>query len=215
MSRTTLYLVRHGETDYNRQRIVQGRRINSELNTTGRAQARALARRLASVPVDAIFSSTLRRAEETAGFVAAEHPEIEVFRLEDLEEMSWGIYEGEPDSDRVRLVFESMQAEWARGDFGKRIEGGESILDVQERGLRALDHILDRHSGETVVVVTHGRFLRVLLATLLGEYGLERMNEIHHANTCVNHLIHDSGVFEAHLLNCTTHLEEVEIIEME
>ena len=87
MSITTLYLVRHGETDYNRQRIVQGRRINCELNVTGRAQARALARRLASVPVDAVFSSTLRRAEETAAFVAAEHPDAGVFRLEDLEEV--------------------------------------------------------------------------------------------------------------------------------
>lgn len=215
MSETTLYLIRHGETDYNRQRIVQGRRINCELNQTGRAQARALARRLSTVPIDAIFSSTLRRAEETAAFIAAEHQHLEVFRLEDLEEMSWGVYEGEPPSERLSRAFESMQLDWARGDYGKRVEGGESILDVQERGLRALEHILARHEGQTVAVVTHGRFLRVLLATILDEYGLERMNEIHHANTCVNHLVHASGTFKAHLLNCTAHLDEVEIIEME
>ncbi|HET6569790.1 MAG TPA: histidine phosphatase family protein [Rhodothermales bacterium] len=215
MQTTTLYLVRHGETDYNRKRIVQGRRINSSLNATGRAQAAALGRRLAGVPIDAIYSSTLRRAEETASYIAANHDGVALYRLQDLEEMSWGVYEGEPVSSRVETALHEMHQQWKRGDYGTRVEGGESILDVQTRGLRAIRHIVERHSGQTVVVVTHGRFLRVLLATILDEYGLERMDEVHHANTCVNHLEYTAAGFAAHLLNCTLHLDEVEEIMVE
>lgn len=215
MQTTTLYLIRHGETDYNLQRIVQGRRINSNLNATGRAQAQALGRRLAGIPLDAIYSSTLRRAEETASYIATSHPGVPLHRLVDLEEMSWGILEGEPVSSRIEGALHEMHQRWKRGDFRTRVEGGESILDVQARGLRAIHHIVEQHAGQTVAVVTHGRFLRVLLATVLDEFGLERMDEIHHANTCVNHLEYTASGFRAHVLNCTSHLEVVEEVMIE
>lgn len=215
----TFYFVRHGETDYNRNRIVQGQRINSILNATGRAQAAALARRLAPLELDAAYTSTLRRAVETAEVIAAEHADVPLYRLADLEEMSWGIYEGEPSSPRIRDAFEQMRGRWGRGEFDQGVEGGESILDVQRRGLRAMDHIIERHTSAgdepTIVVVAHGRFLRVLLASLLATYGLERMHEIHHANTCVNRLTYRDGRYETDLLNCTAHLEEVETIMVE
>lgn len=83
----TLYLVRHGETDYNRRRIMQGRRIDAPLNETGRAQAEALAERFADAPLDAIYSSTLKRADATADAIAARHPAAERHRLADLDEM--------------------------------------------------------------------------------------------------------------------------------
>ena len=212
---TTLYLIRHGETDYNRRRIVQGRRINSQLNETGRRQAEALARRFASVPVEAFYSSTLRRAEETADIVAAQHPGVPVFRVEDLEEMSWGIFEGQPATEAWDEAYASMRESWERGDYTPRWEGGESILEVQERGVRAVRQIAQRHPGDTVVVVTHGRFLRVILASLLTEIGLDRMDELSHGNTCVNQLAFENDRVEAVLLNCTAHLDEIttELVE--
>jgi phosphoserine phosphatase len=212
MAVTNLYFVRHGETDYNKNHIVQGRRINGPLNVTGRAQARALARRFAELDLSAIYSSTLIRAEETASIIAAEHPGVPVYRLKDLEEMSWGVFEGQAFSKQVAEVFAQLVRPWEMGDFSIPIEGGESILDVQQRGLRAVKHIVSRHPGETVVVVTHGRFLRVMLATLLTEYGLERMQEIAHANTSVNHLILENELYTAKLLNCTAHLDEAEAL---
>jgi broad specificity phosphatase PhoE len=212
---TRLYFIRHGETDYNRRRIVQGRRINCGLNATGRVQARALAARMASVPVDAIYTSTLLRAQETASHIAERHPKAPLYALADLEEMSWGIYEGEPLSEAVLEAFDEMHARWARDEYMHRIEGGESILDVQARGLRAVEHILHRHVGEVVAVVTHGRFLRVLLASLLEEYGLARMQDIQHANTGVNELCWQGGRFYADRLNCTVHLDRVDTILIE
>jgi broad specificity phosphatase PhoE len=71
-----------------------------------------------------------------------------------------------------------------------------------------VERILDEHRGQTILVVTHGRLLRVLLSTLL-DFGLERMNEINHANTGVNIVTHLDGRFDFTLLNCTAHLDNV------
>lgn len=215
MRETTLYFVRHGETDYNRQGIVQGKRINSSLNETGRMQARALGRRFKDVPVDAFYSSTLRRAEETLSFITAEHPDVPVYRLAELDEISWGVLEGKSVSEEVLRVFDDMNNRWKSGEFHHRVDGGESILDVQERALRAVEIILERHSGGTVIIVTHGRFLRILLATLLDGYGLKRMHEIQHSNTAVNMILCDGSQYEARFLNCTAHLDHVETLMVE
>ena len=212
---TILYLVRHGETDYNRKRIIQGRCINSNLNGTGQAQAKALAARFADVTLDAIYSSSLSRAQETAQFIARQHPGVVTYTLSDLEEMSWGIFEGEAFTPQVQEAFEQIRARWDQGEYELCVEGGESIIDVQQRGLRALDHILQRHAGQSVLVVTHGRFLRVLLATLLDDYGLARMHEIAHTNTGVNKVRWRNDRFSIELLNCTAHLDAPDTLLIE
>ena len=204
MTETHLYFVRHGETDYNRASIMQGRRIDSSLNDTGRLQAKAVAVRLAEIQVDALYTSALKRARETADVIARSHPEARVHVLEDLEEMSWGVCDGSRPGRAVQAAYER----WRAGDFDHAVQGGESILDVQTRAVRALDTILEREIGKRVVVVAHGRFLRVLLATVLEEVGLARMEEIKHANTGVNHIVCADGRYEARLLNCTAHLED-------
>lgn len=206
-TQTLIYFVRHGETEYNRQQIVQGRGIDSVLNETGKEQAAALARRLASVPFDAIYASTLRRARQTAEILARPHPQASMAYLEDLEEMAWGVYEGEHPSPRREEELSAIKRRWRQGSFDEPIEGGESILDVQQRALRAVDHILEQEQGRTVLAVTHGRYLRILLASLLDEYGLERMHELPHSNTAVNRIVCCGGAFEADLLNCTAHLD--------
>ncbi len=212
---TRFYFIRHGETDYNRNRIIQGRKINSTLNETGESQAEAVGRRLSSVPVDVIYASPMRRTRETAAAIAAHHPSARVRYLEDLEEMSWGVFEGEPLSSDVSVAFEKMNDLWNQGDYETPIEGGESISQVQRRSLRALDTMLAESKGKDIVVVTHGRLLRVLLASALDGYGLERMGEIQHANTSVNEVLFDGDRFEPILLNCTAHLERSETIMVE
>lgn len=212
MSTTELYFTRHGETEYNRRHIVQGRKIDSSLNATGRRQARALAERLADLSLDAIYASTLTRARETAACIAEHHPDVPLAHLNDLEEMSWGVHEGDPPSEETDAIY----ARWQRGEFDYTIEQGESILDVQERGLRAVRQITRAHEGETVLVVAHGRLLRIVLASLLDGYGLERMQDIKHDNTAINHLIcKEDGCYEATLLNCTAHLDEPHLAPVE
>lgn len=209
-SPTTLYLVRHGETEYNRRGIIQGGGVDSELNAAGQAQARALAQRLQSVSADALYASTMRRAKQTAEILARPHEPVSRTYLRDLSEMDWGIFEGEPPSEERDVSMEALKSSWRKGAHDRAVQEGESIRDVQERAERAVRHILAREAGRTVLVVTHGRYLRVLLATLLPNYGLEHMQAFDHSNTCVNRVIYEDGQARADLLNCTAHLSSVE-----
>lgn len=203
---TTLYFVRHGETEYNRQGIMQGSGIDSSLNDTGIAQAHSLASRLSQRPVDIIYSSNLQRAKQTADIVAESIGPVTRHVLDDLKEMDWGIYEGSPPSEERDEALAQIKAEWRSGAFGVRVEGGESILDVQARAVRAARQMLLKANGKTIVAVTHGRFLRVLLASILQGYDLSRMPDFGHNNTSVNRVVHQNGVYRADLLNCTAHL---------
>ena len=207
---TTLYLVRHGETEHNRRNIIQGGGVDSELNAAGRAQAEALTRRLRSVSFDALYASTLRRARQTADILARPHEPLSRTHLHDLSEMDWGVFEGEPPSEERDALMKALKSKWRDGAYDRAVEGGESIRDVQERAQRAIRHILTREVGRTVLVVTHGRYLRVLLATILDDYGLKHMQELGHSNTCVNRVVVEEGRTWADLQNCTAHLSSAE-----
>ena len=208
---TTLYLVRHGETEHNRRNIIQGGGVDSELNAAGRAQAEALARRLRSVSFDALYASTLQRARQTADILARPHEPLSRTHLHDLSEMDWGVFEGEPPSEERDALMKALKSKWRDGAYDRAVEGGESIRDVQERAQRAIRHILTREVGRTVLVVTHGRYLRVLLATILDDYGLKHMQELGHSNTCVNRVVVEEGRAWADLQNCTAHLSSAEM----
>ena len=205
---THLYLVRHAETDYNRNKIVQGRGVDVPLNELGLSQASELARRFQSIQLDAIYSSTLIRAVQTAKLIAGYH-QVPLIQMRDLEEMSWGIYEGRARSPELIEAFKKMKDEWGNGNYAYGVEAGESILDVEERGLRAVNYIARKHIGDHVVLVAHGRFLRVILASILDGYGLKRMEEFDMQNTSFNHLIFHEGRFEAKVLQSTTHLDVI------
>lgn len=205
---TTIYLVRHGETNYNRRRIVQGWKVNSTLNPTGIRQAEALGAYLSDVPFDAIYSSALSRAQQTAEIVLA-HQQVQrpIHVIEELAEMRWGVIEGmEYEEELVQENLTAAFQAWGAGDFGFRIKGAETILEVQQRGVAAVNTIAERHPGQIVLVITHGRFLRVVLASLLPEYGLERMQDLLHTNTGINELVYEDGYVEARRLNAVDHL---------
>lgn len=205
---THLFLVRHGETDFNRQGIVQGRGVNAPLNETGLSQASALAQRFQLDPVDVVYSSPLQRALQTAACVAEAMGIATIPTDPDLEEMSWGIFEGQSQSELLHAAFEEMKQRWQAGEHDYRVQDGESLRQVQSRGVNAIDRILATNAGKKVLVIAHGRFLRILLATLLQDYGIPRMEEVHHTNTGVNHLVHDGTRFAAITLNCTRHLSD-------
>jgi len=203
---THFYLVRHGETDFNLKGIVQGRGVNTSLNETGQQQAKLLAARFAKQPIDVIYSSPLHRALETAQCVANACGIEKISTDPGLEEMSWGIYEGQSSSDELSAAFADMKRRWHEGEHDFRVERGESLREVQARGVNSIERILAAEPGKQVLVLAHGRFLRILLASLLEEYGIKRMEELEHTNTGVNYLVHRDGKFHAEYLNCTRHL---------
>jgi broad specificity phosphatase PhoE len=146
---TTLILVRHGETDWNAAGRLQGH-TDRPLNDCGRSQAEALAEKLAADQIDAVYASDLARARETADIVAARLG-LRLTVHADLREKDWGNWEGLTAAERERVDLE-----------------GETTGAHRERTLRVLRWIAERHSGERVVVVTHGGSIRRAQAAVLG-----------------------------------------------
>ncbi|MDU7590163.1 MAG: histidine phosphatase family protein [Acidovorax sp.] len=152
----TLYLVRHGQTQWNLEKRLQGATDNV-LNETGRRQAAELAQRLAGVSFSHIYSSGLRRAQETAAAFAGATP---VTALPALNERSFGKFEGIYEDQRDAALF---------AEFGKRgtvlddsLDGGESLRVLRERVVDTTHRLAARHPGELVLLVTHGGVLDVL-----------------------------------------------------
>ena len=147
---TTLLLVRHGETDWNADGRLQGQ-TDRRLSEFGRAQARRLADELAAQELEAIYSSDLARARETAEIVGT-RVGLPVTLDPDLREKDWGTWEGltAVERDRVEFVGESTEAH-------------------RDRILRALRRIAERHAdGGSVLVVTHGGSMRRVQTAALG-----------------------------------------------
>jgi broad specificity phosphatase PhoE len=149
---TTILLARHGETDWNRERRVQGH-TDRPLNDEGRRQALALADELAGEPVDAVYSSDLVRAHETAR-VVAERLGLDVTVLPDLRERDFGTWEGLTDEEILERFPQARNGPW--GD-------AESREEMLERIRAALGRIADAHAEGRVLVITHGGPVRALL----------------------------------------------------
>ena len=152
MSETAIILVRHGETDWNRDRRVQGH-TDVPLNAAGRLQAELLAAELAEEHVDVVYSSDLGRALETAN-ILAESRSLAVSTHSALREKNFGTWEGLTDTDVLGRFPDAVRGHW--GD-------GESAEEMADRVLRAILEIGAAHPGQAVVVVTHGGPMRALL----------------------------------------------------
>lgn len=148
---TRLFLVRHGETDWNRERRIQGR-TDIPLNDTGREQARATGRRLAARSWDGLFASPLIRARETAEIIGAELGLGEPVLVPAIVERDYGEAEGMDGAEVER-----------RYPNGATVPGRESRADVADRVVPALEGLALAHPGQVLVVVSHGGAIRAVL----------------------------------------------------
>lgn len=160
---TLITLVRHGQTDWNLARRIQGT-TDIPLNETGRADALAAAALLADGSHHAVYSSPLVRARETAQIIAAELDLPEPVLVPDMRERDFGAGEGMLVADYLRTY----------GDWLSEVPGSESLAQVAERALAALDLVARdarRRSApiaESIVVVTHGGVIRALMNHVSG-----------------------------------------------
>lgn len=160
---TRLILIRHGETDWNAEGRWQGQ-IDVPLNQNGKSHARRLVDELAGSGIQAIYSSDLSRALETARpFANAFGLPIRIDRR--LREINQGEWQG--------LLVTEIQARYAELFHSRMANpntvsppGGETVIQVEERVYQALDDILRRHPGETVAIVAHGFVIAVLRVRL-------------------------------------------------
>lgn len=204
-----LYLARHGETDWNLQRRIQGRTIDQPLNANGLAQAAGLAQLLVGEPLELIVASPLRRAARTAQLMHEHHSDA-AWRLEPrFEEMCFGQFEGRT-LDEFETTYRSTLDAWSRGDLNVRWpgDGGESCGDVAKRALAGLRDLglldspgLDAGATRHVLVVAHSRVNKSLIAALRGD--LSRCSEVEQGNACLNVIDFVDGRAEVVLLDHT------------
>lgn len=195
--------MRHGETDLNKNGIVQGRGINSDLNATGITQGKAFFEMYKNVAFDKIYTSTLKRTHQTvAQFI---DKGIEWEQLEGLDELAWGIYEGQKSTHDLREAFKVLIEDWNKGNFDVKTEGGESPNEVLARQEKAVEYFLPKPNEQTILICMHGRAMRLLLCLLLKK-PLSCMDEFPHQNTSLYVLNFDGEEFEIEVFNSLEHL---------
>ena len=171
----TIYLVRHGQTDWNKEGRIQGGTDNP-LNSTGREQAAAMAKTLADVKVDAVYVSSHLRAQQTAAALEGRAP---IVAMDLLRERFFGKFEGANDKDSA------IVADWNKRRFSwtDDMDGGEALEKQSGRAEAALMQIRDRHkNGGTVVIVGHGGINPLIASHLLGVPPQEGASAINQSN---------------------------------
>jgi len=156
-----LHLVRHGQTHWNAERRIQGQ-LDSTLDPTGREQARALGPTLAALGIGAVYCSTSERARQTLALSLGTPPDEVVYR-DELREIRLGVWDGRLWED-VRRDSPEMVERLRKASAGFDVEGAESYVDLQRRGVAAIERIIAEEAAEVVLVVSHGALIKTVLA---------------------------------------------------
>ena len=163
MTATTLVLLRHATTSTTGRRL-GGRKPGFPLDVGGREQAEAAARRLARLPVSAVYASPMERTRETAAPVARAHG-LRVRIERGINEVDYGEWTDRPLAQlRRRALWRTIQQAPSRVTF----PGGESIRGAQQRAVEATERLAAAHRGRTIVLVSHADVIKAILAHHLG-----------------------------------------------
>jgi len=161
---TEVILVRHGETEWNVEEIYRGR-LDVELSEIGVKQAQLLGRYLSNLKLDAIYSSPLKRAADTAN-ILAQYQNVDVQVTDGLMDLNCGEWQGLSDK-QVKKSYPALHEQWRVNPHLVEMPGGERLEDVRERALGVVDKVVSKHSG-SVALVSHRVVNKVLICALLG-----------------------------------------------
>jgi broad specificity phosphatase PhoE len=191
MSVKNIYIIRHGETEFNKLNIVQGSGVDTDLNDTGKQQAAAFFDAYHDFPFDHIYTSALKRSQQSVkGFLEKGLPHT---IIPELNEISWGDFEGKLQTVEQRMVYWQMIHKWNAGELYAKIPNGESPLDVQEKQKPAASLILSKTDEQNILICMHGRAMKIFLCLLLN-IPLTRMEEFQHTNLCLYQVEYDNNI---------------------
>lgn len=208
--RKKIYLIRHGETDYNRRGIVQGSGVNPGLNDWGKAQSEAFFDAYQHIPFDKVYTSALRRTQESVqSFIDLGIPHES---YAGLNEISWGCREGVTPNTSDSAYYRQIIEAWQSGLVDTPCEEGESPADVRQRQKPVIDTILSRPEERTILIAMHGRAIRILLTMLLDE-PLTSMDRYEHSNLCLYRIDYSYAdqSFTLKTANDITHLLSLDV----
>lgn len=199
---TTILLIRHGETAWNCKNVFRGT-YDIPLNDNGRKQAHLVAEALQRHQINAVYTSPLARARETAE-LAFDGQRIDVVPEDGLIDFSYGDWTGLEETDVEKRWPEEYEA-WITRPETLRVPGGNTLEEVYRKSFDAMEEIAEKHDGQAVAVVAH-RVVNKLL--VLGALGLElsRFGFIRQDNCCTNEFHRTQDGYVIVSLNDTSHL---------
>ncbi len=162
---TKIILVRHGQTPWNKDKIFRGSR-DIPLNDQGREEARLAGEWLKGETIQAAYCSPLSRARDT-GEAIGRHHGLQVEDLPGLTDLCYGDWEGLPLTE-VKVKYADLYGRWETSPQTVRFPGGETLDEVKTRALAAVDQVVQRHPGQTVLLAAHRAVNKVLIAALIG-----------------------------------------------
>jgi len=204
-----IVIVRHGETDYNKTKRVQGSGIDAPLNELGWQQAEAFWHAYKDVAFDKVYTSNLQRTTQSVQRFIDQGIDHEV--IEGLREICWGIKEGLHFSPESHSQYADMLEAWQKGDLTKKVEGGETPTDVLYRLKPAMEYIISRENEDLILICMHGRAMRILLCWALS-YPLKYMDIFKHTNMGVYKLTYTGSMYSLDTWNDTFHLKGLSAI---
>lgn len=199
----TVILVRHGETDWNQERRVQGSGSDRQLTETGKQQAESIGSRLKQENIQAIYSSPLRRARDTAQAIARYH-QLEVQIEPSLNE----IYAGELEGVSLKKIGSFLSELVARERGYESIHrqyGGESLIEVQQRAWSAIQRLVDKHRDGAIVVVSHYFVTLSIICSVLN-LPLSEMGRLRLDTGSISTILFDERGIRLTLFNDNCHL---------
>ncbi len=175
---TKIYLARHGQTNWNKEGRIQGW-TDTDLNSVGKKQAKALFKYLKEEDIKIVYTSTLKRTIQTAQLFVKK-TSIPVRKIEELKEINTGLLQGHLNSEpKIKKELELMKK-----NVNHKAPQGESYRDLYNRVASFIEKILKRHKNETILIIGHSGTNSMILAYLLN-ISLEEAVQIHQANNLV------------------------------
>lgn len=199
---TTLILIRHGETPHNRDKRYQGHRDTS-LTREGKRQTREIALRLRDEPLDAIYSSDLKRTRYMAEVINSYHS-LKTNILPELREIDFGDWEGKTYNE-IQREWKGLLSGWEKEPSKIKIPRGESIKDLAERIRSTIKKIISKHPDQRIAIITHGGPIRIILMDALG-LGLDDWWKTITSNGGISIIEYQSKKTKVSLQNDTSHL---------
>jgi broad specificity phosphatase PhoE len=202
---TRVYLVRHGQTEWNKNLTFRGR-IDIPLNETGHREAEAVAEALKHRNIGAIYTSPLKRSTDTA-LPTARFFNLEIVRVPGFIDISYGDWEGLTFNE-VQQRYRDQYTKWEKRPDLVRFPKGETLDEVRERSFCAMRAIVRENPGKSILIIPHRVINKVLLCAVLG-LSNSHFWEIRQDTACVNLIEHCRDEFVLSMMNDTCHLRGI------